>query len=100
MGEVIGICNQKGGTGKTTTAINLATFLALAKKRTLLIDMDPQANSTSGLGIEAEPNIYDTLIRNVPIENIIKNHSLPFLYIIPSSISLTGAEIELIEFYK
>lgn len=100
MGKIIGICNQKGGTGKTTTAVNLSSYLSLANKDTLLVDMDPQGNATSGLGIDlsATPanTIYDALIQAaVPSECIIET-AWPHLSVIPSSVSLTGAEIELV----
>lgn len=100
MGKIIGICNQKGGTGKTTTAINLSSYLGLSGKKTLLVDMDPQGNASSGLGIDlaATPSrtIYETLIDGAsPQESIIQSQ-WPNLSLIPSTISLTGAEIELV----
>ncbi len=100
MGKIIGVCNQKGGTGKTTTAINLSSYLGLANKNTLIIDMDPQGNTTSGLGIKEDNNpdksIYEVLIDNAVIEESIIKSSWPNLSVIPSNIALTGAEIELV----
>ncbi len=101
MVRVISIANQKGGVGKTTTAVNLSASLAVAEKRTLLIDIDPQGNATSGLGIPKEDtpqNIYYALIGQVPIKSLIRDTELGFLKIIPSNINLIGAEIELVPF--
>ena len=99
MGKIISIANQKGGVGKTTTAVNFASCLARAKKKTLLVDVDPQSNATSGLGIQKKDvrySIYDALIRQiVPSELVIKTE-YENLDIIPSHHDLTGAEIELI----
>jgi len=97
--KIIAIVNQKGGVGKTTTAINLSSCLAAAEQKTLLIDMDPQANTTSGLGFEKdkiESSIYDVLIDANKISQVIKPTELKFLNLIPSAISLVGAEVELV----
>lgn len=99
MGKIISITNQKGGVGKTTTAINLCVSLAVAEKRTLLIDFDPQSNTTTGLGYrkhEIENSIYDIIINGLPVEDVIMNTSFKFLDLIPAKIDLTGAEIELV----
>ena len=97
MGEVIAIANQKGGVGKTSTAINLSASVAAAEKRTLLIDIDPQSNSTSGLGFRGNRNsIYEVLIGDEDISDCIVNTYMPFLDLLPASINLVGAELEMI----
>ncbi len=99
MGKVIAITNQKGGVGKTTTAINLSSCLAAAEHKTCLIDMDPQANSTSGVGLDKaklESSIYDVLIDNKTIKEVVQPTELQYLNIVPASISLVGAEVELV----
>jgi chromosome partitioning protein len=99
MAKIISICNQKGGTGKTTTAINLTAYLALAGKRTLLIDLDPQGNATSGLGIDKAKlvkNTYHVLIEDLPFKDIIRATDIPNLFLAPGHVDLTGAEVELV----
>jgi len=99
MAKILAIANQKGGVGKTTTAINLSTGLAVAEKRTLLIDLDPQGNATSGLGMhltEHDPSIYEVMLGDLPPEQVVKATEVPFLDILPASIKLVGAEIELV----
>jgi chromosome partitioning protein len=99
MGRVICVCNQKGGVGKTTTAVNLAACLALSEKRTLLIDLDPQANASSGLGIrvvKGEPSVYDLLLSREDHTRVTRSTALAYLDIIPSSQDLIGAEIEFV----
>lgn len=99
MGRIIGVCNQKGGTGKTTTAINVSSYLGLAEKRILLIDMDPQGNATSGTGIDGEGknSIYDVITGASDIRESIYPTQWPGLSILPAHISLTGGEIELVQ---
>lgn len=100
MGRVIAIANQKGGVGKTTTAVNIAASLAAAEKRVLLIDSDPQGNSTSGMGIERKGIIgttYDLYTGKRPIEQIKRQTHFPWLEVIPAGIDLVGVEVELIQ---
>lgn len=100
MGKVISIANQKGGVGKTTSAINLAASLAAIEHTTLLIDIDPQSNSTSGLGVESktvENSIYEVMVGGINISDAIKETELGYLDLIPSHINLVGAEIEMVD---
>jgi len=99
LSKIISVCNQKGGVGKTTTSINLSAYLAAANKKILLIDIDPQANATSGMGIDKnsiEHSIYNVLIDSTSLENIILKTSIPNMFIAPADLHLTGAQIELV----
>lgn len=98
MNKIISIANQKGGVGKTTTAINVSSLLAAAEKKSLLVDIDPQSNSSSGLSItNKNPSIYEVLIGTENISDVIIESYMPYLDILPSNINLVGAEIEMVE---
>ena len=104
MSRIIAVANQKGGVGKTTTAINLGASLAAAGERTLVVDLDPQGNATSGLGLEAEaaqPSVYDALVGSCELEEVVhKGAHFPMLDVIPSTPDLVGAEIDFINIYR
>jgi chromosome partitioning protein len=101
MGKIITISNQKGGVGKTTTAINLSASLAASEKKTLLLDLDPQGNATSGVGVKKgsfKRGLYHCLVMNEPLENVILGTDLEHLKVVPSDRNLAGAEVELVDF--
>ena len=98
MSKIISIANQKGGVGKTTTAINVSSLLAAAEKKSLLVDIDPQSNSSSGLSISNQnPSIYEVLIGTENISDVIIESYMPYLDLLPSNINLVGSEIEMVD---
>jgi chromosome partitioning protein len=99
MGKIITICNQKGGTGKTTSTINLAAYLAMSGKKVMLLDLDPQANATSGIGINKhniKKSTYHVLLEELAIQEILQATAINNLLLAPSNLDLTGAEVELV----
>jgi len=97
VGQTIACANQKGGVGKTTTVVNLASYLALAGERVLVVDLDPQGNATSGLGVDRgrDRSVYDAVVDDVDLTDLIVDSAVPSLALVPSSIALAGAEVEL-----
>ncbi len=99
MKKIIAICNQKGGTGKTTSAVNISAFLALAGRKVLLVDLDPQANATSGVGVDkkqVKKSIYHVMLEGIDSKEVIVETDVKNLFLIPANVDLTGAEVELV----
>ena len=103
MGKIISFANQKGGVGKTTTCVNVSAYLALLGFKTLLVDLDPQGNASSGFGIEKNKDtktIYDVLSNKLTIKEVIQNTEIKNMYIVPATVDLAGAEIELAQMHS